>query len=351
MRKNYCILLAILLLILCGCGQTQYTTVYISQGMYSASAESEQWDADPEVVLMKTYGEYQQFLSKIDMTKSGRWLTRHAAKLSSFERNYFRQNMLVYIYFHMNDSSHRVSLSDVQYADSILQIEVQKWKNSEAGHDDIGSYGVLLELPRNEEVSSVEFTVKEETPESTQESEGFLWFERISSVGELSYAEMAERLNEAGNGHVTARLIMNNCYHESVEIPADSSEKEKSELLKRYCDEVTAYYSAKNQEMLAELDTSGLAATFRIDIYSSDIYAEFENGISEKEIELLHTLLEHENVYEIVVQPNAEAVAVEKMNEERAANRALFMGGCIGAAVIAAAGVTFAVVKKQKSGG
>ncbi len=163
MRKDYWLLLILLLFALCGCGQAKSAPAYVSPvDVYNEEGEHVQ----EEAVLLKTYVEYQDFLNR--MVTEAVCTDVFIATLSSYDESYFEQNMLAFIYFTEMTGSYDVILKNVEYAGSVVRVELQKWGEGTVADHLVSSYGAIVELPPNRRFETVEFDVEEQKPEATR---------------------------------------------------------------------------------------------------------------------------------------------------------------------------------------
>ena len=128
-------------------------------------------------------------------------------------------------------------------------------------------------------------------------------FEGIGYAKEDSSEEVADKFNEKNANKTTLVLQLNNVYdQEMVCSDEDISLEEAQALLKEQRENVKAYYSETNPLLFDELDLSAFDLEFEVDTYSPYVYAEYEDKLTEKDVEDIYVLAENEKINRIYVQ-------------------------------------------------
>lgn len=303
MRKYGWLLVIAILITLSGCGQTE--SVSVKAYCYPAVRLSgeEETSVKEETVLMKSYAEYQDFLEQMMREDTGH--DRFFAKLSSYSGSYFQQNMLAFIGFERSDFGEEIFVKSVTYEGDAVQIDLQGWSSESTVSASMVNYGVIVELPVNRKSNSVKFSFTDERPPVTRTGRNDKVV--VTGVGEvldLSYAQIADKLNEAGNDQVFVKIILSDDYKVNYHIPSDLTKDEVQKLAEQYRSQVEAHYTAKNQEIMDAQDLTGLELSFSVDPHMPWVYAEFSSGITEEDVELIHELTkENRQIKEIVLSP------------------------------------------------
>ena len=286
-------LFMIICLFICGgCSQTtgeQTRPMAYGYPMVNLPGEEEgRYDPD-ETVLMKSYSEYQKFLER--MMKETISHDLFFSKLSSYDKTYFQQNMLVFIGFEGMGTDYEFELNHFEVKDNTIQIDLRRWVEGASG-DAITYYGIIIELPKTQTADGVEYSLTKERPSATRSGRNDKVL--VAGVGDVlhcSYEEIAEKLNDAGNNAVTMKMIFRNSYKVTYHTPSALSNSEIKKIAEQYRKQVTDYFTAKNQEIIDAQDWTGLDLTFRIDSYMPWVYVDFPSGISKEQVELLHDLM------------------------------------------------------------
>ena len=287
-----CVFLCILILLsLSGCGKpsegknNSYIECYMFVGGMNLESEGGKCSR-----VIKSYSDCQELIYQV-MQESDHPLML-AGKLSSYDEAFFRDQMLVFINFSEGKSGYRVELENVECVDSVVKLELKKW--CETGEDSDTKYGVIVELPYQKNVDAVEYAMINEKPATTRgEKNDTVMVLGAGDVMQLSYAEIAQKLNEAGKKGVRLKLELNVSTYWEAYTSSELSKAEALSLAGEYGSKLSAHYTAANEEVLKELDMSGFAMTLRVDSYGPWAYAEFPNGITAADVEWIHEVVLH----------------------------------------------------------
>lgn len=290
-RRCLASLIFLILVFLSGCANSTNKNTdtpslcYIFAGGMNLESEGGEYSS-----VIKSYSDCRELIYQV-MQDSYHPLML-AAKLSSYDEAFFHDNMLVYINFPGSGSGYQLALESVEYVDSAVKLELRKWRD--AAEDNDQKYGVIVELPYQKKVKTVEYTMIDEKPAATRgESNDTVMVLGVGEVLHLEYAQIAQKLNEAGKNGVRLELELNVSTYWEAYVPSEMSKEEAFSLASGYKEKVSAHYLKANEELLRGLDMTGFTATWQIDPYGPRVYAEFPEGITEADVEWVHELILH----------------------------------------------------------
>lgn len=291
MRKRYLLLLIVLLSLLSGCDKSSNgkvetdTLCYLFEGGMNLESEGGKCSS-----VIKSYSDCQELIYQVMQDSYNPVML--AAKLSAYDKEFFRDQMLVFINFPSGSSGYRMELENVEYVGPVVKLELRKW--SDIGEDCETKYGVIVELPYQKNVNTVEYTMINEKPASTRgEKNNTVMVMGVGEVLGLDYAQITKKLNEAGKNGVRLKLELNVSTYWEAYTPSELSKKEALSLANQYSNKVAAHYSTANEELLKKWDMTGFTAALQIDQYGCWAYAEFPEGITEADVEWIHELVLH----------------------------------------------------------
>lgn len=131
-------------------------------------------------------------------------------------------------------------------------------------------------------------------------------FEGIDTISSESNSEIAEAFNSE-NTYTKLVIHLNNSFEDSFERPTDDIPMETAKrILKEQRANVKEYYTRTNNNYLQELGLDNLDVTYMADEYAPFIIAEFNNEITEEDIEYIYDLSEQDFIKTIYIKSDVQ---------------------------------------------
>ena len=150
MKKSISFILsiALVLCLLVGCS-ARYDT-HIIDGCYIST-----YDYEHQEILIRDYDELQNYLESLSVEDCGNDVQE---LLLSYGADFFEDEMLVIIYYVDSTTSSTISIDNVNISDGCVDVTI-KSKVPEVGTCALKSCLLLAEIPQNDTVTSVKYTV------------------------------------------------------------------------------------------------------------------------------------------------------------------------------------------------
>jgi len=149
-KKIYFLLMIIMMLGLCGCENKNNSHIYSGANIgYYGNEEGS--------AIIKDETEYRDYLELIDVENCQEDFKK---KMLSYDADFFKEKMLIVIYHWENTGSSKLSVDEVNYSESAIQV-VLKRKVPKVVDNVMKSHIILLEETKSDSYTTVECMMKE----------------------------------------------------------------------------------------------------------------------------------------------------------------------------------------------
>lgn len=112
-------------------------------------------DFEKKPVVIHDYEEYQAYIAPFTETSSSD--AKFRQKLSSYDASFFEKNMLVLICYTEGSSSAKITVASTKVENDTVKVTLSRTL-SHPSTDMSMNVGILIELPKDENVSKVKYT-------------------------------------------------------------------------------------------------------------------------------------------------------------------------------------------------
>lgn len=164
MKKFVYMVLALCMLLCTGCTKPQidynfdkYDYDIFEGGFVEYYEVNDQWNV---IELLKDYDSYQEYITRISEKRVHAGLHE---KLSSYDKAFFEEQMLVVFVYHASSGQSKLSIMDIVYEETNIEVVVRcDYPGDGKGiTEDTKTHAILLRLPKDDTYKTIEYRVED----------------------------------------------------------------------------------------------------------------------------------------------------------------------------------------------